>query len=80
VVRKKKVLRHEVHVLWVESLIFWNHAYNPLGKIYEERLRPLIGMLLAALGNFIFWLHSRGFVLDAASNFQVLPNGHGLPN
>ena len=51
----KVIVKHEDHVLWVESFLLRN--LGPFSRFYDHTIRRLIGMFFSFVGNCIYtWL------------------------
>ncbi|KAL3144033.1 hypothetical protein ABBQ32_003837 [Trebouxia sp. C0010 RCD-2024] len=50
----KVIVKHEDHVLWVESLLLRN--LGPFSRFYDHTIRRLIGIFFSVVGNSIYTL------------------------
>ena len=48
----KVIVKHEDHILWVESLVLRN--LGPISRLYDVIIRRQIGILFCWLGNSIY--------------------------
>ena len=48
----KVILKHEDHVLWIESLLLYN--LGPFSRLYDTVIRRKVGQAFSIIGNTVY--------------------------